>query len=93
MESYAPGLMYAPPVNRIGPIIEETVDKEKNKLLGILKSGKKSLREQKPAEAFVEFEKALALAQKLQDPVEEKKAARGLGKNAQLHKYINLNHL
>lgn len=80
MESYAPSLMYAPPAGRSGVAVAEPVNKEKEKLMNLLKSGKRLLREQNPAEAFVMFEKAHYLSRMLDDPVEEKKAARGMGK-------------
>ena len=37
------------------------------------------MRNQDPEKAFAEFKSALELAQNLKDPIEEKKAARGLG--------------
>lgn len=49
--------------------------------MSCLKAGKRWLREQKPVNAFREFEKALPLAKQLKDTVEEKKAARGLGES------------
>lgn len=45
-----------------------------------LREGKRFLREQQPALAFGEFQEALKLAREVGDAVEEKKAARGLGK-------------
>jgi hypothetical protein len=73
-------LTYAPTGSRGGVAVAEPVVKERETLMSLLKSGKRLLREQSPAEAFVEFEKALEIARKLKDTVEEKKAARGLGK-------------
>ncbi|KAJ7963315.1 Protein FLUORESCENT IN BLUE LIGHT, chloroplastic [Quillaja saponaria] len=82
IESYAPSLSYAP----VGGKILETdviVDPRKHELISKLKTGKNFLRNQEPERAFVEFKAALQLAQDLKDPVEEKKAARGLGASMQ----------
>lgn len=77
IESYAPNLSYAP-VGRI-PEKEVIVDSRKQQLISNLKTGKNFLRNQEPEKAFTEFKAALELAQSLGDPIEEKKAARGLG--------------
>ncbi|XP_077230478.1 protein FLUORESCENT IN BLUE LIGHT, chloroplastic-like isoform X2 [Tasmannia lanceolata] len=81
IESYAPNLSYAP----VGRILEEEVivDPRKHQLISNLKTGKNLLRNQEPEKAFVEFKAALELAQGLGDPIEEKKAARGLGASLQ----------
>jgi len=79
VESYAPSLMYAPPAGRSGVAVAEPVDQQKEEVMNLLKSGKRSLRELNPGEAFVEFERAFNLAKRLSDTVEEKKAARGMG--------------
>lgn len=78
IESYAPSLSYAPIGSRI-PENEVIIDPRKHDLISRLKSGKNFLRNQDPEKAFVEFKAALELAQNLKDPIEEKKAARGLG--------------
>ncbi|PIA27596.1 hypothetical protein AQUCO_07600043v1 [Aquilegia coerulea] len=82
IESYAPSLRYAPVAGRI-PEDEVIVDSRKHDLISRLKSGKNLLRNQDPEKAFVEFKAALELAQSVKDPVEEKKAARGLGASLQ----------
>nr|DAD44203.1 TPA_asm: hypothetical protein HUJ06_002433 [Nelumbo nucifera] len=82
IESYAPTLSYAPIGNRI-PENEIIVDSRKQELIARLKIGKNFLRHQDPERAFVEFKAALELAQTLKDPIEEKKAARGLGASLQ----------
>ncbi|CAK9324771.1 unnamed protein product [Citrullus colocynthis] len=82
IESYAPTLSYAPVGGRILEN-EVIVDPRKEELISRLKSGKNFLRNQDPEKAFVEFKTALELAQVLQDPIEEKKAARGLGASLQ----------
>lgn len=82
IESYAPGLSYAP----VGARIAETeviVDPKKQELISRLKTGKNYLRNQDPEKAYVEFKEALELAKNLKDPIEEKKAARGLGASLQ----------
>ncbi|PNY02160.1 protein FLUORESCENT IN BLUE LIGHT chloroplastic-like [Trifolium pratense] len=78
IESYAPSLSYAPTGGRI-PDSEIIVDPKKHELISKLKSGKNFLRNQQPDRAFTEFNTALELAQSIKDPIEEKKAARGLG--------------
>eukprot|EP00245_Coleochaete_scutata_P006474 TRINITY_DN20926_c0_g1_i1.p1 TRINITY_DN20926_c0_g1~~TRINITY_DN20926_c0_g1_i1.p1 ORF type:complete len:369 (-),score=85.01 TRINITY_DN20926_c0_g1_i1:329-1435(-) len=88
VETYAPSLSYAPvavPVGAPRPRApsEPRDDANKGELMRHLKAGKKCLRENNAQAAFVEFEKALALARKANDTVEEKKAARGLGASAQ----------
>lgn len=55
------------------------VDPRKEELISRLKTGKNYLRNHEPDKAFPEFKAALELAQTLKDPIEEKKAARGLG--------------
>ncbi|XP_074375841.1 protein FLUORESCENT IN BLUE LIGHT, chloroplastic isoform X2 [Apium graveolens] len=82
IESYAPALSYAP----VGAKIQENeviVDPRKHELIFHLKNGKNFLRNQDPEKAYVEFKTALELAQNLKDPIEEKKAARGLGASLQ----------
>lgn len=86
VESYAPRLTYAPTGGRGGVAVAEPVDQERESVMSFLRAGKRLLREQKPAEAFVQFEKALELARRLRDTVEEKKAARGLGAACQRQK-------
>ncbi|KAF3949652.1 hypothetical protein CMV_024507 [Castanea mollissima] len=82
IESYAPTLSYAPVGGRI-PETEVIVDPKKQELISRLKSGKNFLRNQELEKAFLEFKTALELAQNLKDPIEEKKAARGLGASLQ----------
>ncbi|KAL5972992.1 hypothetical protein ACLOJK_039799 [Asimina triloba] len=81
IESYAPNLSYAP----VGRILETEVivDSRKQQLISSLKAGKTFLRNQEPEKAFEEFKAALELAQRVGDPIEEKKAARGLGASLQ----------
>lgn len=79
IESYAPTLSYAPIGGGRIPDSEIIVDPKKQELISKLKSGKNFLRNQQPDKAFTEFKIALELAQNLTDPIEEKKAARGLG--------------
>ncbi|KAL1545518.1 protein FLUORESCENT IN BLUE LIGHT, chloroplastic-like isoform X1 [Salvia divinorum] len=81
IESYAPGLSYAPS----GRIAENEVivDSRKQDLISRLKNGKNFLRNQDPRRAFSEFKAALELAKNLEDPIEAKKAARGLGASLQ----------
>ncbi|XP_058090184.1 protein FLUORESCENT IN BLUE LIGHT, chloroplastic isoform X2 [Magnolia sinica] len=81
IESYAPNLSYAP-VGRI-PEKEVIIDSRKQQLISNLKTGKNFLRNQEPEKAFAEFKAALELSQSLGDPIEEKKAARGLGASLQ----------
>uniref|UniRef100_A0A2P2MEZ7 Uncharacterized protein MANES_11G016500 n=2 Tax=Rhizophora mucronata TaxID=61149 RepID=A0A2P2MEZ7_RHIMU len=78
IESYAPSLSYAPVGSRIQEN-EVIIDPRKEELISRLKSGKNFLRNQDPEKAFVEFKTALELAQDVKDPIEEKKATRGLG--------------
>ncbi|XP_062087850.1 protein FLUORESCENT IN BLUE LIGHT, chloroplastic isoform X2 [Humulus lupulus] len=82
IESYAPTLSYAPTAGRI-PESEVIVDSRKQELISRLKAGKNYLRNQEPEKAFVEFKSALELAKDLNDAIEEKKAARGLGASLQ----------
>ncbi|XP_057977884.1 protein FLUORESCENT IN BLUE LIGHT, chloroplastic isoform X2 [Malania oleifera] len=82
IESYAPGLSYAPVGGRIAEN-EVIVDPRKQELISHLKTGKNFLRNQDPEKAFVEFKTALELSQNLKDPIEAKKAARGLGASLQ----------
>lgn len=79
IESYAPSLSYAPIGG--GRILDNEiiVNPKKQELISKLKNGKNFLRNQQPDKAFTEFKNALELAQNLKDPIEEKKAARGLG--------------
>ncbi|KAI4325368.1 hypothetical protein MLD38_030773 [Melastoma candidum] len=82
IESYAPALSYAPVGSRIAET-EVIVDPNKDELIRRLKSGKNFLRNQDPEKAFPEFQAALELARALDDPIEEKKAVRGLGASLQ----------
>lgn len=82
IESYAPTLSYAPVGGRIAED-EVIVDPRKEELISCLKNGKNFLRNQDPQKAYLEFKTALELAQNLKDPIEEKKAARGLGASLQ----------
>ncbi|KAL3626920.1 hypothetical protein CASFOL_029231 [Castilleja foliolosa] len=82
IESYAPSLSYAPVSGRITED-EVIVDPRKPDLISHLKNGKKFLRTQEPEKAFTEFKMALQLAKNLKDPIEEKKAARGIGASLQ----------
>ncbi|XP_073017496.1 protein FLUORESCENT IN BLUE LIGHT, chloroplastic-like isoform X1 [Primulina eburnea] len=82
IESYAPSLSYAPVGGRISEN-EIIVDERKQDLISRLKNGKNFLRNQDLENACFEFKSALELAQKLEDPIEEKKAARGLGASLQ----------
>lgn len=82
IESYAPSLSYAPVGTRIAES-EVIVDPRKEELIYRLKTGKNFLRNQDPEKAFKEFKAGLELAQILEDPIEEKKAARGLGASLQ----------
>ncbi|PRQ51616.1 putative tetratricopeptide-like helical domain-containing protein [Rosa chinensis] len=81
IESYAPTLSYAPS-GRI-PESEVIIDPRKHELISRLKAGKNFLRNQEPQKASTEFKAALELAQSLEDSIEEKKAARGLGASLQ----------
>ncbi|XP_047269390.1 protein FLUORESCENT IN BLUE LIGHT, chloroplastic isoform X2 [Capsicum annuum] len=78
IESYAPNLSYAPAGGRVVES-EVIVDPKKEELVSRLKNGKKFLRNQAPEKAQLEFKIALDLAQNLNEPLREKKAARGLG--------------
>ncbi|XP_026437433.1 protein FLUORESCENT IN BLUE LIGHT, chloroplastic-like isoform X2 [Papaver somniferum] len=88
IESYAPTLSYAP-VGSKGILEEDViVDSRKHDLMSCLKTGKNFLRTQEPGKAYESFKSALEIAQSLKDPIEEKKAARGLGASLQrLGKY------
>ncbi|KAI3912368.1 hypothetical protein MKX01_038430 [Papaver californicum] len=88
IESYAPSLSYAP-VGSKGILEEDViVDSRKHELMASLKTGKNFLRTQEPGKAYEAFKTAFELAQSLKDPIEEKKAARGLGASLQrLGKY------
>ncbi|KAK7275556.1 hypothetical protein RIF29_16675 [Crotalaria pallida] len=83
IESYAPSLSYAPIGGSRVLDNEVIVDPKKQELISKLKNGKNFLRNQQPDKAFTEFKSALELAQNLKDPIEEKKAARGLGASLQ----------
>ncbi|KAE9595882.1 hypothetical protein Lal_00030631 [Lupinus albus] len=83
IESYAPTLSYAPVGGTRVLDNEVIVDPKKQKLISKLKTGKNFLRTQQPDKAFTEFKVALELAQNLKDPIDEKKAARGLGASLQ----------
>ncbi|KAK9756021.1 hypothetical protein RND81_01G067400 [Saponaria officinalis] len=82
IESYAPALSYSPVGSRV-QATEVIVDPKKEKVISHLKTGKNYLRNSDPEKAFSEFMIALELAQDLKDPVEEKKAARGVGASLQ----------
>ncbi|KAI3684139.1 hypothetical protein L6452_33358 [Arctium lappa] len=62
---------------------EVIVDPRKQDLVSCLKNGKNFLRNQDPDKAFLEFKAALELSQTIKNPIEEKKAARGLGASSQ----------
>ncbi|CAO2046368.1 unnamed protein product [Urochloa humidicola] len=81
IESFAPGLTYAP----VGRITETDVivDPRKQQLVSNLKNGKNYMRNQDLDKAVVEFRTALELAESIGDRFEEKKAARGLGASLQ----------
>lgn len=81
IESYAPSLSYAP-VGR-SPGTETTTDTRREEMMSKLREGKKYLRLQDPQKAFEEFKEALGIAQTIVDPMEAKKAARGLGASCQ----------
>ncbi|KAB2610982.1 protein FLUORESCENT IN BLUE LIGHT [Pyrus ussuriensis x Pyrus communis] len=88
IESYAPSLSYSPIGAKVLPESEVIVDPRKHDLISRLKSGKNFLRNQETEKALNEFKTALELAQSVKDPIEEKKAARGLGASLQrLGKY------
>ncbi|XP_051130450.1 protein FLUORESCENT IN BLUE LIGHT, chloroplastic [Andrographis paniculata] len=82
IESYAPSLSYTPVGGRISEN-EVIVDPKKQDLISRLKNGKNFLRNQDLERAYSEFKAALDLAQSLNDPIEQKKAARGLGASLQ----------
>ncbi|KAM3296205.1 hypothetical protein ACQJBY_038512 [Aegilops geniculata] len=81
IESFAPGLTYAP-VGRAGEI-EVIVDPRKQQLVVNLKNGKNYMRNEDLDKAVMEFKTALELAESIGDRFEEKKAARGLGASLQ----------
>ncbi|KAM0959357.1 hypothetical protein ACFX2I_024479 [Malus domestica] len=88
IESYAPSLSYSPIGAKVLQESEVIVDPRKHDLISRLKSGKNFLRNQETEKALDEFKTALELAQSVKDPIEEKKAARGLGASLQrLGKY------
>ncbi|KAB2613096.1 protein FLUORESCENT IN BLUE LIGHT [Pyrus ussuriensis x Pyrus communis] len=88
IESYAPSLSYSPIGAKILPESEVIVDPRKHEMISRLKAGKNFLRNQETEKALDEFKTALELAQSMKDPIEEKKAARGLGASLQrLGKY------
>lgn len=82
IESYAPTLSYAPVGGKISAS-EVIIDPKKEELISHLKNGKNFLRNQALEKAFLEFKIALELARDVRDPIEEKKAARGLGASLQ----------
>ncbi|KAG2659412.1 hypothetical protein PVAP13_1KG355100 [Panicum virgatum] len=77
IESFAPGLTYAP----VGRTTETdvVVDPRKQQLVTNLRNGKNYMRNQELDKAVAEFRTALELAESIGDRFEEKKAARGLG--------------
>ncbi|CAN6238478.1 unnamed protein product [Urochloa humidicola] len=81
IESFAPGLTYAP----VGRTTETdvVVDPRKQQLASNLRNGKNYMRNQDLDKAVVEFRTALELAESIGDRFEEKKAARGLGASLQ----------
>ncbi|PUZ76320.1 hypothetical protein GQ55_1G280500 [Panicum hallii var. hallii] len=81
IESFAPGLTYAP----VGRTTETdvVVDPRKQQLGTNLRNGKNYMRNQDLDKAVVEFRTALELAESIGDRFEEKKAARGLGASLQ----------
>ncbi|XP_062222915.1 protein FLUORESCENT IN BLUE LIGHT, chloroplastic-like isoform X2 [Phragmites australis] len=81
IESFAPGLTYAP----VGRTTETDVivDPRKQQLTTNLRNGKNCLRNQDLDKAVLEFRTALELAESIGDHFEEKKAARGLGASLQ----------
>ncbi|TVU29507.1 hypothetical protein EJB05_21075 [Eragrostis curvula] len=86
IESFAPGLTYAP----VGRKTENDVivDPRKQQFVTNLRNGKNYLRNQDLDKAVMEFRTALDLAESIGDRFEEKKAARGLGASLQrLGKY------
>ncbi|KAL5212970.1 hypothetical protein ABZP36_023817 [Zizania latifolia] len=86
IESFAPGLTYAP-VGRATET-EVIVDPRKQQLTANLRNGKAYMRNEDLDMAVREFKTALDLAMSIGDHFEEKKAARGLGASLQrLGKY------
>uniref|UniRef100_J3LEA8 Uncharacterized protein n=2 Tax=Oryza brachyantha TaxID=4533 RepID=J3LEA8_ORYBR len=86
IESFAPGLTYAP-VGRATET-EVIVDPRKQQLTTNLRNGKAYMRNEDLDMAAREFRTALELAESIGDRFEEKKAARGLGASLQrLGKY------
>ncbi|XP_051199845.1 protein FLUORESCENT IN BLUE LIGHT, chloroplastic-like isoform X2 [Lolium perenne] len=81
IESFAPGLTYAP-VGRATET-EVIVDPRKQQLVVNLKNGKNYMRNQDLDKAVTEFRTALELAESIGDRFEEKKGARGLGASLQ----------
>ncbi|RCV07056.1 hypothetical protein SETIT_1G213400v2 [Setaria italica] len=81
IESFAPGLTYAP-VKRTTET-DVVVDPRKQQLVSNLRNGKNYMRNQDLDKAVVEFRTALELAESIGDRFEEKKAARGLGASLQ----------
>jgi len=81
IESFAPGLTYAP----VGRTTETdvVVDPRKQQLVTNLRNGKNYMRNQELDKAVAEFRTALELAESIGDRFEEKKAARGLGASLQ----------
>jgi hypothetical protein len=77
IESFAPGLTYAP----VGRTTETDVivDPRKQQLVTNLRNGKNYMRNQELDKAVAEFKIALELAESIGDRFEQKKAARGLG--------------
>ncbi|KAF0928944.1 hypothetical protein E2562_011039 [Oryza meyeriana var. granulata] len=91
IESFAPGLTYAP-VGRATET-EVIVDPRKQQLTVNLRNGKTYMRNQDLDMAVKEFRTALELAKSIGDRFEEKKAARGLGASLQrLGKYREAMH-
>ncbi|KAK4780362.1 hypothetical protein SAY87_016468 [Trapa incisa] len=82
IESYAPTLSYAPVGSRFIEN-EVIVDPRREEMISRLKAGKSFLRNQDPERAFGEFKAGFELARALKDPIEEKKAVRGLGASLQ----------
>ena len=95
MESYAPGLTYAPVggpalvATRSAPPESESQEWSSGEVMRRLKSGKRYLRERDPAEAAKQFELALSLARSEGEASAEKKAARGLGNSHNSHACIH----
>ncbi|KAK4780976.1 hypothetical protein SAY87_017082 [Trapa incisa] len=96
METYSPALSNATVGSRFVEN-EVIVDLKREEMIARLKAGKSFLRNQDPEGAFGEFKAGLELAKQLKDPVEEKKAVRGLGaclhrqgKYAEAIKYLKM---